>query len=127
MALTHTQIRRAVSSGKDQTIRDSNALFLRVGGRSASWVCRHTRNGKTRKVTLGRYPAMTAERARRERDRVIGINADLSITVEEAVDDYRRLVSDKLKSGNQIEVYLRHLVDDLGSRRLATITRAILV
>jgi len=70
---------------------------------------------------------MSANAARRERDRLTGTNTDLGITVTDAVDDYRRLVSDKQKSGHQTEVYLRHLCAEYGSRKLATITRADLV
>jgi hypothetical protein len=62
---------------------------------------------------------MTANVARRERDRLTGINTDLGITVNDAVDDYRRLVTDKLKSGYRCEVYLRHLCDEFGTRKLA--------
>lgn len=127
MALTDAQIKRHIDSGETQTLRDSRALFLRVGGSSTSWVCRHTRNGKTTKTTLGHYPAMTGNVARRERDRLTGGNADLGMTVAETVDDYRRLVSDKLKSGYQNEVYLCYLSAQFGTRKVATITRANLV
>jgi integrase len=125
MALTDTQIKRHLDT--PQTIRDSKALFLRVGDKGASWVCRQTRNGKTSKVVLGHYPDMSANMARRERDRLTGVNTDLAVTVAEAVGDYRRLVTDKLKSGDQSEVYLRHICEVFGTRKLATITRANLV
>jgi hypothetical protein len=52
MALTDAQIKRHMTSGKAQTIRDSRALFLRVGDNSSSWICRQTRNGKTSKTIL---------------------------------------------------------------------------
>jgi integrase len=70
---------------------------------------------------------MTVERARRERDKLTGQNTDLGVTVAEAVDDYRRIVTDNYKSGYQSEVYLRHLVALHGHRRIATLSRAELV
>ena len=101
MALTEAQIKRHMDSDEGQTIRDSRALFLRIGDTGASWVCRHTRNGKTTKTTLRRYPFMSTAATRRERSRITGINTDLGVTESDAVDDYRRLVSGKLKSGWQ--------------------------
>lgn len=134
MALTDTKIRKMGNTGEAQIINDSQGLFLHIGAgksdepvRRATWVCRLTRQGKTQKSSIGHWPQMNVERARRERDRLTGHNIDLAVTVTEAVDDYRHLVTDRLKSGFQSEVYLRHFVAHLGNRRVATLSRAELV
>lgn len=127
MALTEASIKRQLKTGEAQTIRDSHALFLRFGDKGASWIVRQTRAGKTTKNTIGHFPAMTPNAARRERDRLTGKNTDLGVTVAEMVDDYRRLVTDKQKSGWQSEVYLKHLCAEFGSSKIATVTRANLV
>ncbi len=135
MALTEANIRKKLQTNPQaDSLPDSPNLRLDVGEtkpnqsrRYAAWVVRITRNGRTTKTTVGHWPAMTVERAHRERDRLTGQNIDLAYAVAEAVDDYRHLVTDDLKSGWQSEVYLRHFVAMHGHRRIATMSRAELV
>lgn len=134
MALTESKLRKARCTGKVQILPDTQCLSLRIPAGApgkpigrAAWRCRITRNGKEKKAILGHWPQMNVERARRERDRLTGRNIDLAYTVAEAVDDYRHLVTDDLKSGWQSEVYLRHLVALHGNRRIATMSRSELV
>jgi len=134
MALTDKGIRKLRTCDKDQILRDSRGLYLTVRAtaapspiKRAPWVCRITRKGKTSKSTLGYWPEMTADKARRARDRLTGVNVDLGVTLDEVLDEYRRLVTDRQKSGYQAEVYLRHISQRYGARRIATVTRADLV
>ena len=134
MPLSEQKIRKLRVTEKTQILRDSPGLFLQVWDgdtgapvRAASWVVRVTRGGKTRKTTVGRWPDMPVERARCERDRLTGVNTDVGVTVQEQVDEYRRLVTDKHKSGDQTEVYLRHFIATHGHRKIATVTRTDLV
>lgn len=97
MALTDTKIRKLRTTCKTQILRDSPGLYLHITGgdpdkrvKRAAWVCRFTRNARTRKSTIGHWPEITVERARRERDRLTGQNTDIGVTVAEAVNDYRR-------------------------------------
>ena len=134
MSLSDTNIKKHRTTGKMQILRDSPGLFLQISAgkpdqsiHRGAWICRITRKGKTSKSTVGHWPEMKAERARRERDRLTGKNTDMGVSVEDVVGDYRRLVTDRLKSGDQNEVYLRHLLDQHGHRKIATMSRAELV
>ena len=134
MPLTETKIRKMRSQNQPQIVRDSSGLFLHIGKgepgdrvEKATWFCRITRQGKTSKSKIGHWPKMSPDRARRERDKLTGEGTDIGVTVDEAVDEYRRLVTDNLKSGYQSEVYLRHFTAAHGHRRIATITRAEIV
>jgi len=92
--------------------------------RTASWVVRSTHKGKTTRVTVGHWPKMPVEDARRERDKLLGIGSGLGVSVSEAIDDYRKLVADDMKSGWQLEPYLKHFDEQCGKRKLATLTTA---
>jgi integrase len=134
MALSQAKIKSLRLTAKDQIIRDSKSLYLHVRAGEigakvirGAWLLRTTRDGKTRKATIGHLNTMSVEAARRERDRLTGGGTSLAMTVGEAVEEYRRLVTDKLKSGRQSEGYLTHLTVRMGQRKIASVMRGDLV
>lgn len=129
--LTESRIKRYRHDSREQTIHDSKCLFLRIPPgapnsvvRSASWVVRSTHKGKTTRVTVGHWPKVPVEEARRERDKLLGIGSGLGVSVSEAITDYRSLVADGMKSGWQLEPYLKHFDNHCGKRKLATLSTA---
>ena len=129
--LTDARIRKIPVTSREQNIRDSKCLFLRVPAgkpgsrlRSATWIVRATHDGRTTKSTVGHWPGMNPESARKERDRILGIGLGLTTTVAEAIQNYRTLVLDHQKSGWQLEPYLKDLQKHLGHKKLATVKKA---
>ncbi|MBQ9408386.1 MAG: tyrosine-type recombinase/integrase [Clostridia bacterium] len=67
--LTNTQIEKARPQEKDYYLRDFDGLSLRVSTKGKkSWQVRLFIGGTERRITLGEYPVMTLQDARRERD-----------------------------------------------------------
>lgn len=64
--LRDVQLRNWVKSGTPIVKSDGDGLtFTLSSGHTASWVLRYRLNGKQRELTLGRYPDLTLEAARR--------------------------------------------------------------
>lgn len=64
--LRDVQLRNWVKSGAPIVKSDGDGLtFTLSSGHTASWVLRYRLNGKQRELTLGRYPDLTLEAARR--------------------------------------------------------------
>ena len=129
--LTDASIRKIPVSSREQSVRDSKCLFLRVPAgkpgsrlRSAAWIVRATHDGRTTKSTVGHWPGMNPEAARKERDRILGIGLGLTTTVSEVIQSYRNLVLDHQRSGWQLEPYLKDLQKLLGHKKLATVKKA---
>lgn len=96
------------------------------------------RNGVTRKVTLGRYPTVTVEQARKEAERIIAkakLGTDVAaertkkrgeLTVSQLCDEYVEQGCEGKKASTlatdkgRIE---RHIKPLLGSRRISEVTR----
>jgi hypothetical protein len=129
--LTDARIRKIPPTAREQNVRDSKCLFLRVPAgkpasrlRSAAWIVRVTHDGRTSKSVVGHWPGMNPGAARKERDRLLGIGLGLITTVKEAIQDYRSLVLDLQRSGWQLEPYLKDLEKHVGHRKLATVKKA---
>ena len=104
--LTDSRIRKIPPTAREQNVRDSKCLFLRVPAgksdsrlRSAAWIVRATHDGRTTKSVVGHWPGMNPEAARKERDRILGIGLGLTTTVMEAIQDCHTLVLDHQRSG----------------------------
>lgn len=72
MALTDLQIRALQRREAPYSVRDSECLYLTVskaGGKS--WLVRYQFNGKPETLTLGRYPMISGQEARRKRDEAL--------------------------------------------------------
>lgn len=129
--LTDARIRKIPLTAREQNVRDSKCLFLRVPTgnpssrlRSAAWIVRVTHDGRTTKSVVGHWPGMNPGAARKERDRILGIGLGLATTVAETIQDYRSLVLDHQRSGWQLEPYLKDLEKHTGHRKLATVKKA---
>jgi hypothetical protein len=69
MALTETALKAIKPKEKPYTVSDERGLYIEVfptGG--MIWRFRYQLNGKTEKITLGKYPALTLKNARIKRD-----------------------------------------------------------
>ena len=69
MALTDTALKALKPKEKPYTVSDERGLYVEVfptGG--VVWRYRYRLNGKTEKLTLGKYPALTLKNARVKRD-----------------------------------------------------------
>ena len=69
MALTDTALKALKPREKPYTVSDERGLYVEVfptGG--VVWRYRYRLNGKTEKLTLGKYPALTLKNARVKRD-----------------------------------------------------------
>lgn len=72
MALTDLQIKALQPKEKAYSVRDSERLYLTVsitGGKS--WLVRYQFNGEPETLTLGRYPMLSGQEARRKRDEAL--------------------------------------------------------
>lgn len=76
MALTDTAIKALKPKDKPYIATDERGLYLEIfptGGKV--WRCRYQLNGKTEKVTLGKYPALSLKNARTKRDDALAMAA----------------------------------------------------
>ncbi len=69
--LTNTQIEKARPKEKDYFLRDLDGLSLRISTKGMkSWQVRLFIGGKERRLTIGEYPVMSLQEARRQRDEI---------------------------------------------------------
>jgi len=69
VALTDTQVRKAVASDRDNKLADSGSLYLSVtktGFKSWRWKYRFA--GKEKRLTFGPYPEVSLKETRDKRD-----------------------------------------------------------
>ena len=115
--LRDVQLRNWVKSGKPIVKSDGDGLtFTLSAGRTASWVLRYRLNGKQRELTLGRYPDLTMEAARK-------LATKKRVEVQQGIDVARE--KQKTKQDAVRAWSFKRLADDyLGkaSERLAKVT-----
>lgn len=76
MSLTETTLKAMKPKEKTYIVTDERGLYIEVfptGG--MIWRCRYQLNGKTEKLTLGKYPALTLKNARIKRDHALSAAA----------------------------------------------------
>lgn len=76
MALTDTAIKALKPTVKPYIVTDERGLYLEIfptGGKV--WRCRYQVGGKTEKLTLGKYPALSLKNARVKRDEATSLAA----------------------------------------------------
>lgn len=76
MSLTETALKAMKPKEKTYIVTDERGLYIEVfptGG--MIWRCRYQLNGKTEKLTLGKYPALTLKNARIKRDHALSAAA----------------------------------------------------
>lgn len=62
--LSETQIKATKPGPKEFFLNDGDNLFLRVRSNGKAWIYRYDKDGKTIKLGLGPYPAVTLAQAR---------------------------------------------------------------
>ena len=67
--LNDTQVKRSKPKNKTYLLRDDNGLYLKVdtAGRKY-WILRFWEGGKERQISLGVYPEISLNEARKKRD-----------------------------------------------------------
>ncbi|MBS4067707.1 MAG: tyrosine-type recombinase/integrase [Sulfurimonas sp.] len=86
--LTEIQIKNAKAKEKTYTIGDGGGMYLEINSNGGKWWrYRYELNGKTKKVSLGVYPATTLADARKKRD------AARSILANEDRDPFLKIVA----------------------------------
>lgn len=115
---------RKISSLKtlNKMISDGGGLYLRVSHHGTkSFVYRQKQNGKTSYVTIGLYPSVTLQDARRRVSELQGRVTDF--TVKYAVSEYFKAL-DYLRPEQVKERLDRDVVPVLGDKRLSVVTQA---
>ena len=64
--LTDLKVKNAEHCAKDYFLSDGDGLFLHVRPTRKVWVYRYTRDGRSIKLSLGRYPIVSLAAARRK-------------------------------------------------------------
>ncbi len=138
MKLTPTKIKRL----PDGDHIDSAGLYLQIRGQSRSWLYRYQLAGRTRKMGLGPYPAISLADARRLRDEVakkkaLGIDpledrkVIRSMTVKEAVGATFEALKGDLKGDGKAGRWMSPLetlvLPKLGNREVASLTQLDIV
>lgn len=145
MALTPIAIDKLKPGDKFREMPDGNGLYLGVGTTGAkSWIVRFRFEGKPRKLTLGRYPALSLAAARRAaadalfevsqgRDPTAAKRARKASqvrsgpaagTVGAAIESYISKAASQRKTGDQIARYLRKELASWRERQLSGIGKA---
>jgi integrase len=143
MKLTDPTVKNLRATSARQEIPDDllPGLYLTVQPKTGakSWQVRYRAAGKHRRMTLGRYPAMSLSAAR-DRARAVMLDAQSGAdpaaevraakqeaprdTVAAALDDYAKRQLKKKKSGELMKRELDRFVRaELGERQLAKVTR----
>ena len=86
--LTDKHVRNAKPKEKAYRLADGNNLYLLVSPTGTrSWQLRYTLDGKPQTATLGKYPSVTLEAARKEADEKRKLaNAGVHVTTAKRVD-----------------------------------------
>lgn len=126
--LAERTIKAAKATDKDQFLLDGNGLYVRIttSGRK-TFVYKDQRGGKTKWVTLGRYPDMTPAEARQAAQNLREGSSDTSMTVRQLCDAYYHHVEKHQKSPRDTMFKLEpNIAKPLGNLRVARLTRAVL-
>jgi integrase len=114
--------------GKDKRLLDGSGLYLNLRRKSKTWIFRKKHFGKTRIITLGKWPTLSCKQARIEAGKYAD-QPDLSgKTVSDLVAEYKKdIVNPDSKIPKQVYGYLNQIEKELGSLRVITIKRLQLV
>ncbi|MHA0330306.1 tyrosine-type recombinase/integrase [Sphingomonas melonis] len=105
MALTDTQVRKALAADRDYKLADSGGLYLFVTKTGfKSWRMKYRFGGKEKRLTFGGYPEVSLKEARERRDRA---RAELRDHKDPGVEDRKREMRAHASSGETFEVVAR--------------------
>lgn len=127
--LAERTIKAAKPTGKDQFLADGNGLYVRIAkSGTKTFVYKDQRGGKTRWVTLGRYPDLTLLEARQKAIEIkSGGTTVNTTTVRQLCDAYYTYTEKHYKRPIQVVHKLEpNIALPLGSKRLNQVTRAML-
>lgn len=141
MGLTELGVKRLAKKGKVFEVQDGGGLYLRVSpGGQKSWVYRYYFNGRTLRVTLGKWPGIGLADARRQAGEAMkqvqqGVDPGQVIrekkakmkaapTVEQLLDEFYEVELKKSPSGDERKRLLKKdIIPAWGKRKVAEITR----
>lgn len=138
--LTSDAVRRLAASAGTKTYSDPTlpGLYLRVNRRSKTWIAQRQAGGVQRRVTLGRFPEVSAEAAREKALKALAAMGEgrnpaeerrralaRGMTLQEALDAHLRSarLSERTKAGyryhveTHLEKWLRRPLRDIGQDR----------
>jgi integrase len=127
-ALSENSVKALQWDGKDKRILDASGLYLNLRRNSKTWIFRKRHSGKTRIITLGKWPALSCKQARIEAGKYAN-QSDLSRkTVSDLIAVYKTdVVNPESKIPKQVYGYLHHIEKEFGRQHVITIKRANLV
>lgn len=140
MSLTAAQIRSATPQAVPYELTDGGGLVVRVWpSGTKTWCLYHRDHGRSRRVTIGRFPAVGPEWARKERRRLLALAAgadDLTLRSFTPIYIERWAKPEKRSWRYDQQLLERHVLDTkvvprgrrrpvpIGDRPLAQLTRA---
>jgi integrase len=127
-ALSETSVKALQWSGKDKRLLDGNGLYINLRRNSKTWIFRKKHLGKTRIITLGKWPALSCKQARLDA-RQYADESDISNkTASDLIADYKKdIVYPDSKVPKQVEGYLNHIDQAFGRLKVMAIKRSQLV
>lgn len=141
MALSDLQIKKIAPKAKRYEVHDGGGLYLRIMPTGAkSWVLRYMIDGRPRRLTIGRYPAVSLSEARKQAANeqlhiIKGIDPGVkkqhekatskaAPTVADLVEEFwERELSFKASGKERLRLLNKDVVPAWGQRKVAEITR----
>lgn len=126
MSLTDRAVRNLRATDKEVLLSDGDGLYIRVRPTgSKTWVRRSQIGGKSKKLTLGEYPAMGLAEARA---RCSTVDTEIGVLVTTAYTDWIAALHKIRKAPEQVEARMQlHFLPYFGNRPVNELTRAELV
>jgi len=128
--LSDTRCRTAKTDKLEEWLSDGNGLYLRVRqGGTRTWYVRRKSAGKTTRIRVGPYPAITLRQARLKAAELALAREVSSVTVESLVKEWMTDVIERsYRRPDLVRGYLdRAILPALGRRKVRDITRTDLV
>ena len=127
-SLSENSVKSLAWDGKDKRILDGSGLYLNLRRNSKTWIFRKKHLGKTRIITLGKWPALSCKQARIEAGKYADQSDISRKTVSDLIAGYKTdVVNPASKIPKQVYGYLNHIEEEFGGQRVITIKRAQLV
>lgn len=126
MPLTDRSIKNLKLTDKEYFVADRDGLYLRMRPTGTkTFIYRTQIGGKSKKETIGNYPAMGLAAARERCVELIAKKHHPLKTLQEAYDEWDRRVLTTKKSPDQVRYRMKlHILSHLSEERLTDITRA---
>ncbi len=110
--------------GKDKDYQAGNGLMLRVRASSKTWIYRDRKDGKTKVITIGRFPEVGPTEAKREALELARQANVITANIKTLVEAYYTgMVEKKHKRPEQAKHYLDLIVERFGNCTIRSVKR----